>query len=272
VIEVQARATFVLPAAELIASRVTWGTLGRTTKAEPEASMTDLQGKRIVLTGASRGVGYHSTKMLLAAGAKVFGIARNEARLKKAAEEFRSLGQFLPFVADWADSDAPRRAAEAVAAEWPAVDVLINNAAVQMWKPGWHAEGLETFHAHFRINVAAQHEFIYHLTPLLKAGVEPRVINVSSGAGKFDVLRESADGATYKFTKFALNGLTLLWAQDLKGQVSVNSFDPGWLKTDMGGPNAPGEPEDGGRRVMECLSLPWEITGRFWYGKEEIPF
>jgi NAD(P)-dependent dehydrogenase (short-subunit alcohol dehydrogenase family) len=234
--------------------------------------MTDLKGKRIVLTGASRGVGYQSTKLLLAAGAEVFGTARDEARLQKAADEFRHLGKFTPFIADWADAHAPQRVAEAVAAKWPAVDVLINNAAVQMWKPGWHAEGLKVFHEHFRINVAAQHELIFHLTPQLRAGIEPRVINVSSGAGKIDVLRESADGATYKFTKFALNGLTLLWAQDLKGVVTVNAFDPGWLKTDLGGPNAPGEPEDGGRRMMEFLSLPWGATGRFWHGKEEITF
>jgi NAD(P)-dependent dehydrogenase (short-subunit alcohol dehydrogenase family) len=234
--------------------------------------MSNLKGRRIVLTGASRGVGYHSTRLLLAAGAEVFGTARDEGRLKKAAESLQGLGRFTPFVADWADLAAPQRVAEAVAKHWNAVDVLINNAAVQMWKPGFQVEGLKVFHEHFRINVAAQHELIVHLLPLIKAGVEPRIVNVSSGAGKLDVLRESADGATYKFTKFALNGLTLLWAQELKGKVSVNAFDPGWLKTDLGGPNAPGEPEDGGRRMMEYLSLPWELTGRFFHGKEEITF
>lgn len=234
--------------------------------------MSDLKGKRVVLTGASRGIGYHSTRLLLAAGAEVFGTARDPARLEKAAAELRGLGAFTPFLADWSDPSAPKRVAEAVASQWPALDVLINNAAVQIWKPGWHAEGLQIFHEHVRINVAAPHELIYHLTPLLRAGVEPRIVNVSSGAGKFDVLRESAEGATYKFTKFALNGLTLLWARDLNGVVSVNALDPGWLKTDLGGPNAPGEPEDGGRRMMEILNLPWEVTGRFWYGKEEITF
>jgi NAD(P)-dependent dehydrogenase (short-subunit alcohol dehydrogenase family) len=234
--------------------------------------MSDLQGKRIVLTGASRGVGYESTKLLLAAGAEVFGTARDEARLEKAAAELRRLGRFTPFVADWADPQAPQRVAEAVAKHWSAVDVLINNAAVQMWKPGFQVEGLKVFHEHFRINVAAQHELIVHLLPLLKAGVQPRIVNVSSGAGKIDVLRESADGATYKFTKFALNGLTLLWARELKGVVSVNAFDPGWLKTDLGGPNAPGEPADGGRRVMEYLALPWTETGKFFHGKEELTF
>jgi hypothetical protein len=54
--------------------------------------------------------------------------------------------------------------------------------------------------------------------------------------------------------------------------VAVNSLDPGWLKTDLGGPQAPGEPEDGGRRMMEILGLPWTETGQFWHGSEALVF
>ena len=48
--------------------------------------------------------------------------------------------------------------------------------------------------------------------------------------------------------------------------------DPGWLKTDLGGPEAPGEPEDGGQRMWEICSLPWDETGKFWHGNQEIEF
>lgn len=234
--------------------------------------MSDLKGKRIVLTGASRGVGYESAKLLLAAGAEVFGTARDEARLQKAADEFRRLGKFTPFVADWADAHAPKRVAEAVAAQWDRVDILLNNAAVQTWKQDWFAEGLAMLNDQWRINVFAQHELIYHLMPLIKKGVEPRIVNVSSGAGTFKALVETPDMPTYRLTKYALNGLTILWAGELKGQVAVNALDPGWLKTDLGGPNAPGEPADGGRRMMEIIGLPWTTTGKFFHGKEEIAF
>lgn len=234
--------------------------------------MNDLKGKRIVLTGASRGVGYESTKLLLAAGAEVFGTARDEARLQKAADEFRALGKFTPFVADWADPHAPKRVADAVAAQWDRVDMLLNNAAVQTWKQDWFAEGLAMLNDQWRINVFAQHELIYHLMPLIKKGVEPRIVNVSSGAGTFKALVESPDMPTYRLTKYALNGLTVLWAGELKGQVAVNALDPGWLKTDLGGPNAPGEPADGGRRMLEIINLPWSTTGKFFHGKEEIAF
>ena len=77
---------------------------------------------------------------------------------------------------------------------------------------------------------------------------------------------------TYRLTKYALGGLTILWAGVLKGQVAVNALDPGWLKTDLGGPNAPGEPADGGERMWEICSLPWSETGKFWYGDKELDF
>jgi hypothetical protein len=70
----------------------------------------------------------------------------------------------------------------------------------------------------------------------------------------------------------ALNGLTLSYAGDLKGQVAVNSLDPGWLKTDLGGPHAPGEPVDGAVRLLEVATLPPTTTGGFWYGAEAIDF
>jgi NAD(P)-dependent dehydrogenase (short-subunit alcohol dehydrogenase family) len=102
--------------------------------------------------------------------------------------------------------------------------------------------------------------------------VEPRIINVSSGAGTFKCLQESPDMPTYRLTKYALNGLTLLWAAELKGKVAVNSLDPGWLKTDLGGPNAPGEPGDGGERMLEIAGLPFGETGKFYHGNKEIQY
>ena len=68
------------------------------------------------------------------------------------------------------------------------------------------------------------------------------------------------------------SGLSLSYAGDLKGQVAVNSLDPGWLKTDLGGPHAPGEPADGAARMLELATKSFSVTGRFWYGAEPIDF
>ena len=101
---------------------------------------------------------------------------------------------------------------------------------------------------------------------------EPRIVNVSSGAGKLSVVKESSDMPAYRLSKLLLNGVTLAYAGDLKGKVAVNSLDPGWLKTDLGGPRAPGEPVDGAVRMLELVTKPFEVTGGFFYGAEPIDF
>lgn len=234
--------------------------------------MATFAGKRIVITGASRGVGFESAKRFLAQGAEVLGSGRDAGRLEKAAAELKKLGKFTPVLADFNDPAAPKALADAVSRQWAAVDILINNAAVQTYKPGWAEEGVGLLEKELRLNVLAQHELTFYLAPLLRNGDEPRVINVTSGAGLLHVLQESRDMPTYRLTKFTLNGLTILWANNLKGEVSVLGLDPGWLKTDLGGPNAPGEPGDGGERMLEVCGLPWEVTGKLFHGDKELPF
>ena len=234
--------------------------------------MDAFKGKRIVITGVSRGIGYQAAKLFLQAGGEVFGTARDAARLAAVAADFKPLGPFTVFAADLSEASAPKRVAEAAGRQWGAVDILVNNAAVQTWRKSWMAEGVDMLEANLRVNLFAPHALIFHLLPLLRNGDDPRIINVSSGAGAFKALSEGTDMPSYRMSKYALNGLSVLWARELAGQVAVNSLDPGWLRTDMGGPEAPGEPVEGGRRVLAAAGLPFETTGKFLYGDKEIEF
>ena len=131
---------------------------------------------------------------------------------------------------------------------------------------------LDALERNVTTNVLSAHWLIHALLPLLELGHEPRIINVSSGAGKLDALKAEPNMPAYRLSKLLLNGLTISYAGDLKGKVAVNSLDPGWLKTDLGGPNAPGEPADGAVRMLELATKPFSVTGGFWYGAEPIDF
>jgi NAD(P)-dependent dehydrogenase (short-subunit alcohol dehydrogenase family) len=78
--------------------------------------------------------------------------------------------------------------------------------------------------------------------------------------------------ASYRLSKWALNGFTLLLASELQGKVSVNAFDPGWVKTDLGGPNAPGSVVESAVGALALATLPFTETGKFWKDGKEIPF
>jgi NAD(P)-dependent dehydrogenase (short-subunit alcohol dehydrogenase family) len=228
-----------------------------------------LSGKRVILTGASRGIGLETVKLFSAEGAEILGVARNAEALDRLEREFTS---FRGLVGDVSDKSLAPRVAEAAAERWGAVDLLLNNAAIQNYNQGFHAEPLDELERNLVLNVLSAHWLTHALLPLLLRGREPRVINVSSGAGAFNALQNEPSMPAYRLSKYALNGMTMLYAGDLRGKVAVNALDPGWLKTDLGGPNAPGEPVDGARRMLELACKPSSETGKFWYGAEEIRF
>lgn len=231
--------------------------------------MASLQGRRIVLTGASRGVGREAVKLFCREGAELIGVARDAARLSELSREYPS---FQAVAGDITDRTLGARLAEAVKARWGALDVLINNAAIQQYNAGFHAEPLDALEHNVTTNVLSAHWLIHALLPLLLRGAEPRIVNVSSGAGQLGVVKTHSDMPAYRLSKLLLNGLTLSYAGDLKGKVAVNSLDPGWLKTDLGGPNAPGEPRDGAVRMLKLVTKPFDVTGGFFYGAEAIDF
>jgi NAD(P)-dependent dehydrogenase (short-subunit alcohol dehydrogenase family) len=231
--------------------------------------MARLQGRRVLLTGASRGVGRETVQLFSREGAEIIGVARDGRKLAELASEYPG---FRGVVGDITDRGLGARLASAVEERWGALDLLLNNAAIQEFNAGFHAEPLDALERNVTTNVLSAHWLIHALLPLLERGQEPRIINVSSGAGKLDALKAEPNMPAYRLSKLLLNGLTISYAGDLKGRVAVNSLDPGWLKTDLGGPNAPGEPADGAVRMLELATKPFTVTGGFWYGKEAIDF
>lgn len=224
------------------------------------------------MTGVSRGVGLATARSLLLEGATVFGVARDVERLERARVELAASapGRFHSLAVDLADVGSDRKISEWVSSLTPALDVVIQNAGIMVA----HAEEIShepvgALERSLDVNLLAPFRLTRALLPLLLAGQEPRLLNVSSGAGTHAGMTEPGI-ASYRLSKWALNGLTLLQAKEFQGKISVNALDPGWVKTDLGGDRAPGVPEESAQSVVETLLLPWSHTGKFYKNAEEI--
>jgi NAD(P)-dependent dehydrogenase (short-subunit alcohol dehydrogenase family) len=235
-----------------------------------------LSGRRIFLTGLSRGIGLATARLFLSEGASVFGVARDEARLDAARAGLASAAltpdHFDAFPLDLAEADAPARATEQIRERWGALDVLVNNAAIMTEGPAtFDDEPDGTLERTLDVNLLAPFRLARALIPLLRAGHEPRIVHVTSGAGTLAALDESGI-SSYRLSKWALNGLVRLQAQHLRGQIAVNGLDPGWVKTDLGGPRAPGVPEDSARGALALLLEPFDTTGKLFKDGHEIAY
>ncbi len=231
-----------------------------------------LDGRRILITGASRGVGLECARLFLQSGARVIGAARDASRLAEAAGQLAPLGEFHLLALDLAEAGFETAAAAAVQRHFEgALDILCNNAGVMVADENIAEEPAGSLEQTLQVNVVAVHNLTRALLPALLRGREPRILNTSSGAGNFASVAQT-DIGSYRVSKFALNGLTLSWSGALKGRVAVNAFDPGWVKTDLGGPRAPGLPQESAQGALALATLPADVTGRFWKDGREIPW
>lgn len=188
---------------------------------------SDLDGLKIVVTGASSGIGESVARLCTARGANVAGIARRSDRLRHLQDEF---GLF-PVAADVANPVAARTAVDDAAEALGGIDAVINNAGVYLL--GGVDDGqYEDWHRMFAVNVLAVLSVTQAALPHLKKSVRPHVVNIGSVGGR-RVARPST--AIYSATKFALNAVTEGMRQELHPLgIRVTVVSPGTVKTEIG--------------------------------------
>src|SRR3954471_14414421 len=237
--------------------------------------MSNQTGPRIeLITGANRGIGYETAKQLAERGFHVVMTGRDENQGVQAADKLQAAGGKATFLLlDVASSESIREAANRFRSIADHLDVLINNAGIYpddkfsiLTIPrSQMAETVQT-------NTFGPLEVTQAFLPYLRKAVAARVINVSSGYGQLDGM--SADVPSYCLSKLALNGITIMLADALRSdRISVNSMCPGWVRTDMGGPNATRSVEEGAdTAVWLADEAPQELTKKFFRSRKEIPW
>lgn len=197
----------------------------------------------VLVTGASRGIGLALVKELAARGWQVFAGARHPAVAHdlQVAARAASPGTIDVVTMDVRDDESVRGAVEEVTAKVRALDVLVNNAGVFPEEGSEPLEKvpLDCFEEAFAVNVVGVARVTRLLLPLLTRAKHPRVINMSSLAGSI-AAKEDSRHYCYSASKAALNMLTRAMAAELRPRgVTVVAVTPGWVKTEMGGPQAP---------------------------------
>jgi len=234
-------------------------------QAQPGAGDAVAEGDRTVLiTGANRGIGLELARQYSAAGWQVIGTARQP----EAADELRQLAaQVLQL--DVTDPSSVDRLSQDLAGR--PIDMLINNAGIQplMWKL---AEiDFEAFEHALAVNTVGPVRVTRALMPQLRSGQLRRIVNITTNLSS---ITDNTDGGFYGYreSKAALNMFTRSLAAELgpEGFICI-ALHPGWVKTDLGGPQAPLQVREsvlGMRGVIERLSPADNGTFRTYAGEQ----
>ncbi|HEX3328296.1 MAG TPA: SDR family NAD(P)-dependent oxidoreductase [Gaiellales bacterium] len=226
-----------------------------------------LAGKTALVTGTSRGLGREIARLFAAEGARVLAHARTRESAVAVADEVGG----EPVWGDLSEGEGVEAVAGQVATLAPELHVLVHNAGIG--SPGGLDEhSREQFDRVMAVNAGAPLFLTQALLgPLRAAGREARIVIVSSDSGRFTVAKNGV-AFPYRMSKAAVNMLTLNLAAALAPDgILVNAMHPGWMRTDMGGPDAPVAPEQAAETALYLATLPaGDPTGQLWEEKRRI--
>lgn len=214
-----------------------------------------------VVTGANRGLGLETVRRLAASGRKVVLTSRDPAAGAEAARGLEQQGlQVVNHQLDVTDADSIAALQAMLSAQFSRLDVLVNNAGVMLERHDPQRPGAATALAGdlglvrrtLEVNLLGAIAVSQALVPLM--GGRGRVVNVSSGLGQLADMQGGWPG--YRSSKAALNAYTRMLAAELAdSSVKVNAVCPGWVRTGMGGPDAPRSVEEGADTIMWAATL-----------------
>lgn len=200
--------------------------------------MTDVKGKWALITGASRGVGYEIALFMAQKGCNLVLHSRSLTHTEKVLKEVKAFGiEAIAVEAELSDMAAVNRMLDEIEEKGIHIDILFNDAGVQVaYRQDYYKTPVEDFTKSFMINTIAPAMICYRLIPKMIEKGFGRVINTTSG------IRNEPEQAGYSASKAALDKFTKDLGSKLEGtNVMMNLTDPGWCRTDLGGPHAPND-------------------------------
>ena len=230
-----------------------------------EASENSESSPVILVTGANRGIGLELARQYGEAGWHVIGTARKP----DSATELEGLGARVVQL-DVTDAASIDQLVSEL--DGQPIDLLVNNAGIISRNNALDATDIEMAEKILDVNVLGPMRVTQALMPNLMAGDRKTIVNMTSGLGSI-AGNQSGGFYGYRESKAALNMFTRSLASDLSGEgFIVVAMNPGWVQTDMGGPNAAITPEQsvkGIRTVVDSLTPKDSGTFRVYSGEEQ---
>jgi NAD(P)-dependent dehydrogenase (short-subunit alcohol dehydrogenase family) len=238
--------------------------------------------KVALVTGANKGIGFEIARQLARRGIMALMGARDAARGEAAVERLKQEGlPAWPLVIDVTDPAGIAAASARVDSTFGRLDILVNNAGILVDFGVSIADlSAEALQRTLSTNTIGPLLVCQAFLPLMKRNGYGRIVNIASTLGS---LTEMADPASpyavshspaYRLSKAALNAVTGLLAIHLRGSnILVNSACPGWVRTDLGGPQAPLSPEEGADTPVWLATLPdGGPNGGFFRERRSVPW
>ena len=230
-----------------------------------------MDNKIALVTGANRGIGFETCRQLSQLGLTVVLTSRDTVKGEVATKQLKDKGLDVVFHRlDVSAKNDIEYAFDRINQQYGQLDVLVNNAAIlyDTFQSAVNAD-LEVVGKALTTNLYGPWLLCQAFIPLMKGSGYGRIVNVSSGAGSLHYM--GGGTPAYGISKVALNTLTRKLASELSGTgILVNSVDPGWVATDMGGRG--GRPvREGAKGIVWAATLPDNgPSGGFFYdGKPE---
>lgn len=222
--------------------------------------------KVALITGANRGLGFEISKSLIDKGWKVWMAGKRPNEIQEAAAKIGG----LPLVLDISNVDQMKVAIEQVEAKSQRLDALINNAGIFTSKNSLLEEDEEVLKKHFDVNAFGALRLSRLALPLLSASPSARIINMSSSMGQLNALK-SGGAAAYRISKSLLNAMTIMMADELANRnIKVVAASPGWVRTDMGGQEAPLSLVEGADTLIWLAETEEVESGNFYRERSKI--
>lgn len=239
--------------------------------------------KVALVTGANRGLGFETSRQLARMGIKVLMGARRVSKGREAAKKLQKEGLDVEFILlDVTNPEHIKGVKKYIEGRFGKLDILVNNAGMIHREEPLISNSVETISPKalrktFDVNFFGAVELTQALLPLIKKSEAGRIVNVSSILGSLTYQSEESDEFkpfAYDASKAALNQFTIHLSAALKDTtIKVNSAHPGWVRTDMGGPEAPMDVTEGAKTAVRLATLgPEGLTGKFFHMEEEMPW